>query len=127
MKATTMVADWVGTRPDGLMGDMPAGSSHWRCVLRHDGRRMTVYFSMGPALTGEPKVSEVMESLLSDSLVEQDFHEFCRDMGYDEDSRKAERVHKACLRIRDRLRVLLDTDDLAEVWNKAQAAEAGGS
>ena len=115
----SMVADWVAERPDGMMDSMPAGSNHWRCVLRCSGRRMTVYYSMGPALDGPPTADDVLESLLSDAMVDEDFGSFCRDMGYDEDSRKAERTHNACLRIKAKLGTLLGRDDFAEIWNAA--------
>jgi hypothetical protein len=49
--------------------------------------------------------------LLSDaSAGEQSFEEFCLEFGYDPDSRKAERIHKACEKTARELRRLLGDD-----------------
>ena len=58
-----------------------------------------------------PTVDEVLQCLLIDaSCVENSggtFEEFCQELGYDEDSRRAEAVYNACLQTAVQLRSLL--------------------
>lgn len=86
---------------------------HWRCTLRHQGRRMSVVYSMGRGHNGmEPQAKEVLESLFLDasSASARDFADFCAEFGYDTDSRRAERIYKACQSTAMRLRKLLGDD-----------------
>ena len=102
----TLTAERVDWNPKMLMNrDM----DHWRVTLRYGKSRMSLNFSMGFGLNGrEPDVAGVLECLLSDSTAcDQDFHEFCREFGYEEDSRTAERIYKACVRSGERLRAFL--------------------
>lgn len=81
------------------MDGMPEGSTHWRCTLRKANRRLTVYFSQGPAISKEPEAAEVLDCLASDAVGIENartFEEWCGEYGYDTDSRKAERTFKAC-------------------------------
>lgn len=84
----------------------------WKVTLLRtgaDGRshRLTVPFWKGVAHHGaEPSALEVMECLCSDATsIEnaRDFADWCGDLGYDADSRRAEKTFLACQRIRDRL------------------------
>jgi hypothetical protein len=85
------------------ISDMPEGSNHFlvtlRCRISGKARRLTTYFSMGPALSHEPTGEEVIECLLSDAAGvanARSFEDWCSDYGYDSDSRKAERIYNAC-------------------------------
>lgn len=71
---------------------------------------MSVWYSMGSAHTGEPKVLDVVGSLVMDASCEDTFKDFCDSFGYDQDSRKAEKVWKACQSIKVRLHKLLGSD-----------------
>ncbi len=82
----------------------------YRCTLRYKGRRYTFDFWQGQAHTEDPTVVGVLECLLSDASAEEDFAAFCHEFGYDEDSRKAERIHKGCLKARENMRRLLGDD-----------------
>ena len=102
-------SEWADTNPH--MSDMPPGSSHWRVTLRYQGRQMTVPFSMGPAHSHEPEAAEVLECLLSDaSGADEDFENWAADLGYDPDSRKAERIYKTVQRQTLKLSRLLGDD-----------------
>jgi hypothetical protein len=94
---------------------------HYRVTLHHAGRRMTLTFSKGVGHHGaDPEVAEVLDCLISDSWsADEDFAEFCSNMGFDEDSRKALRIYKACVSIRERLLSLLGHD----LFNEALACE----
>lgn len=85
----------------------------WTVRLSYQGRQLTVPFYMGQALTEEPTAEEVLECLLSDaSGVEcaRSFEDWASDLGFDPDSRKAERIYKACERIAVKLRRFLGED-----------------
>ena len=50
-----------------------------------------------PTFAVMPTQSSVLYCLLSDmDCGDQPFHDFCGDLGYDEDSREAERIYFAC-------------------------------
>jgi hypothetical protein len=80
---------------------------HWLCHIRRTsqvngqtiGRAMTVHFSTGKAYAGkQPTLEAVLDCLASDaSTVEhvETFEDWCADLGYDADSRKAEATFEA--------------------------------
>ena len=93
--------------------DFAPGTHPYKVTLRYQGRQLTVPFFMGPALEREPDAVGVLECLLSDvSCVEgcRDFEDFCADLGYDVDSRKAEAMYKACEALYPKLRRFLGSD-----------------
>ena len=93
---------------------------HWTVYLNVGGRRMNFAYSMGSGHNGkEPDLEGVLECLASDvSCSQGTFKEFCSDLGYNEDSRKAEKIYLACRRIKQglvRLVGLSGIDELLEV------------
>ena len=76
--------------------------------------RMTLYFSKGYGHNGaEPTIDEVLDCLASDALSvdnARDFENFASELGYDSDSRKAEKIWKACNHQAERLRKFLGDD-----------------
>jgi len=100
--------------------DWPAGAFHWKATLLRNGRRLTTEFHQGSAHTSEPTAADVLSCLVSDAVsVEQepDFEGWAESLGYDADSRKAERTYKACARIRDRVRRFLPDHDIFDLAN----------
>lgn len=92
-----------GAKKPMVSGGIPGGSD-WRVTLKHGRKRLTVDFFQGPAHCEEPTAADVLSCLCSDaSAGSQDFEEFCRDFGYDLDSRKALRTWKACASMAERL------------------------
>lgn len=86
-------------------GEVRTDSDGWkhfafRCVISAGPATMTLPYRMGMAHEGKtPKLSEVLDCIASDAsgLYEGvTFEEWARDYGYDEDSRKAERIFEAC-------------------------------
>ena len=114
----TMAADWADSNPNRDPSDRWNDSaSHWRCTFRRGRRRMTTYFSMGPAHTKEPTAKDVLDCLASDSgSVEnaRSFKDWASDLGYDPDSRKAERTFRICERQAKRLRQFLGSQETYE-------------
>ena len=96
--------------------DDSANMDHYRVTLRRkDGdqrRTLTIHFSKGYGHKGaEPTAAEVIDCLLSDaSGADQDFEDWASDLGFDTDSRKAERIYTACVRIAAKLRRFLGDD-----------------
>ena len=71
---------------------------HWKVQLTKPGKSMTVYFSKGYGHKGNaPRLPEVLECLCTDNA-DYTFDEFCDCYGYDNDSRKAEKIYKACIK-----------------------------
>lgn len=85
-------------------------ASHYRVTLRMYGRSMTVGYSQGYGIRDTPTADRVLECLISDATCGDDFDEFCFNCGYDTDSRKAERIYRACVTIRARLRRFLGSE-----------------
>lgn len=105
----TARAEWADGNPN--MSDMPAGSSHWRVTLRRKGKQLTVPFSQGPAHSHEPAAIDVLSCLISDaSGAEQRFEDWADDLGFDTDSRKAERIYNAVQKQTAKLRRFLGAD-----------------
>ena len=70
---------------------------HYRAIFRRGSKSMTVYYSQGFGITEEPKPKDILKSILQDMETingSPSFAEWCRDLGYEEDSRKAERTYR---------------------------------
>ena len=82
---------------------------------RYGFKQMTLYFSQGYGVEGEPTLESVLSCLISDSYCGRSFQDFCDNLGYDNDSRKAEKTFKATLKQTSKLKKLLDNkfNDLA--------------
>jgi hypothetical protein len=96
-------------------------ANHFRCLLQHGNRRMTVYFSHGSAITKDPGVADVLDCLAGDSSGVENafgFEDWCSDYGYDANSRRAERTYKVCQRQAARLEKFLGPSLYHELlWN----------
>lgn len=75
-----------------------ADMDHYRVTLRYGRKRMTLTYSKGRGHNGTPPtLAEVLDCMeMGHSLVENcpTFHDFCNELGYDEDSRRAERNYR---------------------------------
>jgi hypothetical protein len=99
-------SDYVGPSDDPSF----KGADKWSVTLSLGKRRLTTPYFMGSANHGkEPDAASVVYSLISDadSVRDRSFEEFCGDLGYDEDSRTAERVYNACVKMLPRIEALL--------------------
>lgn len=110
------------TRTDKVSETMPAGSSSWKVTITAPGgKTITRDYFMGPALTGEPKLMEVLESLIMDAeaVADRSVEDFMGDFGY-EDYAEALKVYKACERTANRLGEILtalEYDVLVRTFN----------
>lgn len=106
----TASAEWADRNPNAEDGEWAREANHYKVTLRRGRRRMTVYFSMGSALTREPSAEDVLNSLSLDSAGvdnARSFEEWCGEYGYDIDSRKAERTYRVCQRQAEKLQQFL--------------------
>lgn len=111
----------IATRPDGCMDDMP-GASHWRVLMRRGSKEYTFHYSMGSAHTGTPGEADLFSSLLSDTsdIEGNTFEDWAESLGMDTDSRKAEKMFKACQQTALELGQMFtksELDDLREIFS----------
>lgn len=91
--------------------------NHYAVTLKRGEYRMSVAYSMDVALTGKPKIDDVLDCLANDAAgVEnaRNFEDWAADYGYDTDSRKAETIYTEIKKQAQELRDLLG-DDLYQV------------
>lgn len=101
----------VSARPDNNWETYP-GARHFRCTVRAHKHRFTIYFSQGSAYTNPPTVAEILYSLAMDaSSAHGCFEDFCSEMGYDTDSRRAYETWGTCNQTRVRLIRMFGEDD----------------
>jgi hypothetical protein len=83
----------------------------WKVTLRTDGRQFTTSYMTGLGYTGgELSASDVLETLISDAWTAENadgFEDWANELGYDEDSRSAERAYRTVVRQTKRLRTFL--------------------
>lgn len=100
-----LITEWTDSNP---FADDSVPMNHWRCTLRCAGRQITLVFSMGMAHGGPPSTGQILETLVMDaSGADQDFEEWASDLGYDIDSRRAERIYRGVVGQTAELRNLL--------------------
>ena len=103
-------AEWADANPN--MADSQ-NMNHFKVTLRYSGRQMTLYFSQGYGISGEPTAADVLNCLASDSSSVENarsFEDWASDLGYDTDSRKAEKIFKVCEKQAERLKKFLGED-----------------
>lgn len=101
----------IASLPWDKRDDWQKSAHDWRLTLIYQGRRYSLDFWQGSAITEAPTVEGVLGCLLYDAnSAEEDFESWCLSLGYDEDSRKVERMYRACIKTSKRLRKLLGAD-----------------
>jgi hypothetical protein len=116
--------------------DDASNMDHWKVVFKRRsnqglGRhiaKMTTYFSMGYGHNGkEPKAGEVLNCLAMDAASLENargFEDWASDLGYDTDSRKAEKIYKACEHASRRLKAFLGGEAYQLLlWHTDQSGE----
>lgn len=108
-------------RTDKVPENFPGGTAWKVTVTAPGGKTITRDYFMGSAHTGEPKLMDVLECLISDAEVVADrsVEDFMADMGY-ENYTEALKVYKACERTANRLGEILtplEYDVLVRTFN----------
>lgn len=84
---------------------------------RYGHKQMTLFFSQGYGIDGEPKASSVLDCIKSDYQVAIDgFDDFCANCGYDNDSIKAKKTFDACVSQGKKLQKFLNDDHEANFF-----------
>jgi hypothetical protein len=107
-------------RPDGNTNQWDRDASHWQVEIYRPGKGLgksiVTYYSMGSAHFFPPLTIDVMNSLMTDSqLGECDFRDFCDNLGYDVDSRKAFDCWQTCRKTREELHQLFTREEIQEL------------
>lgn len=92
-------------------------ANHYKVKLKKGKKSMSLYFSQGFGITHEPDAPSVLDCLKSDAICDDlNFDDFCDEFGYDQDSIKAHKIYKACLKNTKKLKRFLDNkfNDLLE-------------
>ncbi|MGH8897010.1 MAG: hypothetical protein ACRDZ4_08325 [Egibacteraceae bacterium] len=91
-----------------------ATGDHWKVTLRRGQKSMTLPYTKGFGHNGAPPTAiEVLGCLASDARGVDNaggFEAWARELGFDPDSRDAERTYKACEQQAKRLKALLGAD-----------------
>lgn len=75
---------------------------------RYGYKQMTLFFSQGYGINGEPTLDSVLDCLKSDYLCARDgFEEFCANCGYSNDSIKSLKTYKNIQRQSKKLKTFL--------------------
>lgn len=117
-----MDVEYANSNPNMAADDKwIATAHHYRCVLKKGSKRLTIPFSQGSGINREPTAEDVLDCLASDSAGIKNavsFEDWCREYGYDTDSRKAEQIYKVCARQSDKLQSFLGTEAFESLlWN----------
>lgn len=115
----TISAEYTGSKQAPFSTD---NWNHHRVTVSKGGRRTTFDFwasIANPEIRSRSDLLGAFDCFLSDACAgQQSFDEFCSEFGYDNDSRRAEQTHKACIRSYDKAQRILAGDDLYDLSNK---------
>lgn len=88
--------------------------NHHSISVRHNGGRLKFDFwgsMVSPQISSESDLQHAFYCFLSDAIsAKEGFESFCSEFGYDNDSRKAERIYKACERSLSKLERIYSGD-----------------
>lgn len=80
-------------------------------------------YKAGKKELNESDLLQAFECFLSDAIAgDMDFEDFCNEFGYDEDSRRAERIHNACQEHKELFESLEIDNDLYDFSNEFREA-----
>lgn len=113
----TMTFEQADSNP--YISDMPSGSNHYKVTIKKNGKQFTTYYSQGPAIYHGPEIEDVLNCLALDSLSfenARDFEDFANEFGYDTDSRRAEKIYRACEKTSKSMHRLFSDYQLEELY-----------
>ena len=127
LEALSVKIEYVAEVPSKWDTDTPRTVDQWRVTLSSKaGYHSFDYFtglglrhkpdSWGKRKPRKPKVADVLHSLILDaSAADENFHDWCANYGYSDDSIKAMNTYKACLETAQALRKHFSPDTLRTV------------
>lgn len=108
----------VGSRPDGLLDNLP---NHFRVHLHRNGLYRRFYYSMGEAWGNqEPEILDVLNCLLEEYFPSGSFSEFCSEFGYDEDWGTAQKVFREIQKNNKKMDDLFGDLDIIDLSNQVR-------
>jgi hypothetical protein len=111
LKRVRLTSTWGASIPWDQQDEWQRNANSYRCTLHYKGRRYSFDYWQGIGISHDPRVDDVLDSLLSDAQGGgQTFEDFCMEFGYDPDSRKAERIWRACQLVAKNMKRLLGKD-----------------
>lgn len=139
IEALPVKIDYVGEVPSKWDESTPRTVDQWRVTLSSKagfqsfdyftglGLRTRTYSNYGRNWDAmkkkryddkpkKPKVADVLHSLIMDaSAADENFHDWCANYGYSDDSIKAMNTYKACLEVAQALRKHFSPDTLRQL------------
>lgn len=127
LEALPVKIEYVAEVPSKWDTDTPRTVDQWRVTLSSKaGFHSFDYFtglglrhkpdSWGKRKPRKPKVADVLHSLILDaSAADENFHDWCANYGYSDDSIKAMNIYKSCLETAQALRKHFSPDTLRTV------------
>ena len=109
----------VPSRPDH--DEWLPGSRHWQFTITRGEEVISGHFSQGSAITTDPDIQSVFHAILSDADgTDEPFEDWAENLGFDTDSRKAERAYNQCKATAEALERMfsdISLDDLRELFS----------
>jgi hypothetical protein len=104
-------------REDGLHAQYDIGATHYRVFIKRGSNAMSTHYSRGSSHKGEPKEADLFNCLLSDTsdIDGNLFEDWADNLGYDSDSRSAEKIFSACQATLGNLQRLFDPSELRDL------------
>lgn len=93
-------------------------ANHYKVTLKYNVYQLTTYFSQGYGIDRDPNTEDVLNALASDSSMVENagsFEGWANELGYDTDSRKAEKIYKVCIKQAEKLKSFLGDDKYQEL------------
>ena len=127
LEALPVKIDYVGEVPSKWDESTPCTVDQWRVTLSSKAGFHSFDYFTGLGLRNKPdswgkrkprklKVADVLHSLTLDaSAADENFHDWCANYGYSDDSIKAMNTYKACLEVAQALRKHFSPDTLRQV------------
>ena len=110
-KNVAITPHWEAKLPYAKQDEWQRSANGYTCTLEFQKRRMTVDFWMGTGIQGKPTASDVLSSLVSDTVTVKNsgsFENWCRDLDLDSDSRKTKEIYQKILSQGQKLAKFLD-------------------
>ena len=121
---TSTFVEWVNGFPNDKRDINPHGHFKIHLTTENGSDSFDYYGSAFDAgnnkkILPDDDLLNALECIISDAISgTYSFEEFCDEFGYDEDSRSAERIHKACIDTLNRVNTLgISENDLYEIVN----------
>ena len=97
---------------EDLKDDWRKNANKYQVKISYFGKSYVTDYYMGSALTRKPNKKDVLNSMLLDDVSDMDFNKFCNEFGYDNYTKKALKIYKACQRETKALYNIFDSDEI---------------